>query len=83
MNGYRIRFWVESVTAALSGFLAIITLAWRDWIEATTGFSPDRHNGSFEWLLVAGLAVVSITCALLARAERRLRVDPAVGYPLS
>jgi hypothetical protein len=67
----RIRFWWESATAALTGFLAIVTLAWPDWIEETTGFSPDRHNGSFEWLIVAALAGVSIVSASLARAERR------------
>jgi hypothetical protein len=76
----RIRFWLESATAALTGFLAIVTFAWPDWIEATTGFSPDRHNGSFEWLLVAGLAAVSIASASFARAERRRRSAVAVGY---
>jgi hypothetical protein len=51
----RIRFWVEAGLAALSGFLGILTLFTRDWIEALTGFDPDNHNGSFEWMIVAML----------------------------
>jgi hypothetical protein len=67
----RIRFWLEVGLAVLSGSLAILTLFWRDWIEALTGFDPDHHNGSVEWAIVAGLAVISIVVALAARAEWR------------
>jgi hypothetical protein len=67
----RIRFWLEAGLAVLSGSLAILTLFWRDWIEALTGFDPDHHNGSLEWAIVAGLAVISIVVALAARAEWR------------
>jgi hypothetical protein len=71
MHGYRTRFWIESALCALAGFAAALTLVWRDWIEATTGFDPDRRNGSFEWLVVAALATFAIAFALLARGERR------------
>jgi hypothetical protein len=45
----RKRFWLEAGLAMLTGALAIITLFWRDWIEALTGFDPDHQNGSLEW----------------------------------
>jgi hypothetical protein len=75
MNAYRTRFWIESALSMLTGALAGLTLVWRDWIEATTGFSPDRGGGSFEWSIVAALATVSIASALLARRELH-RIDP-------
>ncbi len=67
----RLRFWVETGLAVLTGSLAILTLFWRDWIEALTGFDPDHHNGSVEWAIVAGLAIVCIVVAVAARAEWR------------
>jgi hypothetical protein len=67
----RIRFWFETGLALLSGSIAILTLFWHDWIEALTGFDPDYHNGSLEWAIVAGLAVISIVVALAARADWR------------
>jgi hypothetical protein len=67
----RIRFWLEAGLAVLSGSLAILTLFWHDWIEALTGIDPDHHNGSLEWAIIAGLAVISIVVALAARAEWR------------
>jgi hypothetical protein len=45
----RARFWAEAVLAWLSGFLAVLTLFWRNWIEAVTRTDPDRRNGSLEW----------------------------------
>lgn len=67
----RLRFWLETGLASLTGALAILTLFWRDWIEALTGFDPDHHSGSAEWGIVVGLAVVSVVLFLAARAEWR------------
>ena len=67
----RISFWFQTGLALLSGSIAIVTLFWRDWIEALTGFNPDYRNGSLESALVAGLAVMSIAFALTARTEWR------------
>ena len=76
----RICFWLEAVLAVLSGSLAILTLFWRDWIEALSGFDPDHHNGSLEWAIVAGLTVISIGVTLMARAEwRRPRTTVATS----
>jgi DMSO/TMAO reductase YedYZ heme-binding membrane subunit len=74
----RARFWLEAALASLCGFLAVLTLFWRDWIEATTGFSPDHHNGSVEWLIVAGLLLVCVLVGVAARAEWH-RARPAAA----
>jgi hypothetical protein len=72
VSGYRARFWIEAGLAAVAGMLAVVTLVWRDWIEALTGLDPDRHDGSLEWLIVAVLTVSAVVLAQLARRERRL-----------
>jgi hypothetical protein len=65
------RFWLEALLASLCGLLAILTLFWRDWIEASTSFDPDHHNGSLEWAIVTGLAAAAIIVAYVARTEWR------------
>lgn len=65
------RFWLEALLASLCGLLAILTLFWRDWIEATTNFDPDHHNGSLEWAIVAALAAAAIVVGLVAYTEWR------------
>jgi undecaprenyl pyrophosphate phosphatase UppP len=67
----RRRFYVETVLSAVAGVLGVLTLFWRDWIEALTGFDPDHHNGSFEWLIVIGLLLVAAVFGMLARTEWR------------
>jgi hypothetical protein len=78
----RVRFWLEAGLVVLSGAFAILTLFWRDRVEALTrlgpGLSPDKHNGSLDWAIVAGLAAVSIVVARAARAEWR-RPGPTVA----
>ena len=68
MGKVRTRFWIETGGAIASGVLAVLTLFWKDWIEVT-GWDPDNHSGSAEWLVVAVLAVASIGSALVARLE--------------
>jgi hypothetical protein len=68
-TGLRARFWAESAFGAGTGTLAVITLFWKDWIEAIFGVDPDRGNGSLEWLIVAALAVTTIALAAAARVE--------------
>jgi hypothetical protein len=67
----RVRFWFEAGLGSLCGFLAILTLFWRDWIEAMSGFDPDRHSGSLEWAVVAGLLLACVFVGLAARSEWR------------
>ena len=63
------RFWVEAGLAALCGFLAILKLFTRNWIEVFTGFNPDNNNGSFEWTIVAALFLACILLSIAARAD--------------
>ena len=64
-------FWVESVLAVVSAFLAVLTLVWPDWIEGVFGFDPDHGNGSFEWELVVVCCALTVLCSVLARRQWR------------
>jgi hypothetical protein len=33
----------------------VLTILWPDWIEALTGYDPDQHDGTVEWLIVLAL----------------------------
>jgi hypothetical protein len=57
-----------------------LTLFWRDWIEGLTGVDPDRHSGSLEWAIVAGLFGLCLAVAVVARTEwSRARPASALG----
>jgi undecaprenyl pyrophosphate phosphatase UppP len=67
---------LEIAIAALAGILGIVTIFWHDWIEALTGWDPDHHNGSFEWLIVVILLAVAIAVGVAARRDwRRFRLQ--------
>ena len=66
-------FAIKVGLAASSGFLAVLTLVEKDWIEVVFRIGPDGGNGSLEWLVVAILGVAAIAFGLLARAEWRAR----------
>lgn len=75
MGGNRSLFWAESVLAALNGALVVDTMISREWIEVVFGVDPDHGNGSLEWLIIAGVAILTILFALAARYEwRRLSI---------
>ena len=42
-----------------------------DWIEFVSGWNPDLHNGSVEWLIVVGLFFVTVVMFALAVTEWR------------
>jgi hypothetical protein len=58
--------------ALLAGVLGAITTFWHDWIEALTGWDPDHHSGSVEWLIVVALFTVAAAMGVLARHHWRL-----------
>jgi hypothetical protein len=67
----RRRFWIESLLAALSATLSVVTLVWHDWIEIVFGVDPDHGSGALEWLIVALAAGTAVAFAAIARAEWR------------
>ena len=72
MKPSKIRVRLETAIALLAGLLGVVTIFWHDWIEALTGWDPDHHNGSFEWLIVAGLLVIAAAMGTVARRHWRL-----------
>lgn len=72
MTRLKVRVRLEMAVALCAGILGLLTIFWHDWIEMLTGLDPDQHNGSAEWLLVAGLLAVSVAMGLVARRHWRL-----------
>jgi hypothetical protein len=72
MKPSKVRFRVETAVALFAGILGLLTAFWHDWIEALTGWDPDHHNGSAEWLIVAALLVVAAVLGALARRDWKL-----------
>jgi hypothetical protein len=70
-------FKIETTLAAVSGVLGVVTLFWRDWLEVT-GWDPDNHGGSVEWVIAIVFLASAITLGAMARREHRRSV-PAVG----
>ena len=70
---------VERVLGTVSGLLAVLTLLRGDWIETVFHVDPDGGSGSVEWAIVVGLAVLSVTCFVLARRGSRLREPTGVS----
>jgi hypothetical protein len=68
---FRIRFWVEAISASLTGFLAVITVISPDWIEFVSGWDPDQHDGSVEQMILAGACIVTAIIFALAVIEWR------------
>lgn len=62
---------LESFVAVAAGALGLVTIFWRDWVEALTGWDPDRHSGAAEWLIVAVLLTVAVISGLAARRGYR------------
>ena len=67
----RWRFWLETAMAIVTSILFVITLIRNDWIEIVFHVDPDKNNGTFEWLIVGALLLVTITLFILASYEWR------------
>jgi len=66
--------------AQCAGILGILIIFWHDWIEVLTGWDPDRHSGTVEWITVVGLLVAAVIMDLAARLHWRplTRVVPLI-----
>lgn len=69
----RARFWIEAALATITAVLFLVTLVWREWIEAVFRVDPDGGDGSLEWAIVGALFAASVTLGVMARAEWRRR----------
>jgi hypothetical protein len=72
MARLKVRVRLEMAVALAAGILGLVTIFWHDWIEMLTGWDPDQHNGSVEWILVAVLLAVAVAMGLVARRDWRL-----------
>jgi hypothetical protein len=72
MTPSRVRVRLEVIVALCAGILGILTIFWHDWIEALTGWDPDQHNGSVEWIVVGGLLAVAVVMGFAARRHWKL-----------
>lgn len=72
MKPSKTRAGMETAIALAAGPLGLITIIWHDWIEALTGWDPDQHNGTLEWLIVAALLAVAVIAGSAARRHWRL-----------
>jgi hypothetical protein len=70
-NALRRRFWLETGIAIITGILFVITLIRNNWFEIVFRVDPDNNNGTFEWLIVGALLLVTITLFILASYEWR------------
>ena len=68
----------ELATTCVSSVLAIITIAWPDWIELVFRTDPDRGSGALEILIAGLLIAVAVASALAVRAQIRGR-DAVAG----
>jgi hypothetical protein len=59
------------VLGCVAGFLAVLTVVWREWVEIVLHVDPDGGSGAVEWGIVGVLAVVSAGCLVWARVEGR------------
>ena len=76
LNG---RFWAELGLGLASTVFAVLTLAWRDWVEIVFKVDPDHHSGSLEWTIVAVAAAVTVIAFAAARFEWRKAATAAAA----
>jgi len=64
---------IESVLATVSGALLVLTLFWKDWIEAIFGVDPDAGSGQLEWMIGGLLIALTVTFSAFACGGWRRR----------
>ena len=69
----RARLYAEIGLATSSLVALVLTIVWREWIEALFGVEPDGGDGSAEWMVVLACTLVFLVSAASARVELRHR----------
>jgi hypothetical protein len=59
----------EVTSGGIAGFLYIATPFCPDWVEVASGWDPDQHKGSVDWIVAIALLVG--TLALVERSIPR------------
>jgi hypothetical protein len=70
---------VELGLGLASTLFAILTLAWKDWVEIVFKVDPDHHSGSLEWTIVAVAVAVTVIAVAAARFEWRKAATAAAA----
>jgi DMSO/TMAO reductase YedYZ heme-binding membrane subunit len=65
---------IERGLATVSGFLFVVTLLWREWIEILFGVDPDKGSGALEWAITLAFLAMTIAFTALAHHEQRRRL---------
>lgn len=76
-KGLRPWFYPEAILGIMTGVLFVVTLFYRDWIEALFHVDPDQGSGALELGIVVALLAVTVVMTLLARYEWRRAVAVA------
>jgi hypothetical protein len=61
----------ELATTCISSVMAILTIAWPDWIELVFRTNPDHGSGALEILIAGVLVGTAFASALAVRAKIR------------
>lgn len=76
MKRLRRRLRVEVVLAVVSAAVCVLTLAFPEWIEESTGLQPDAGSSALEWIVAGVFLAAALVSAVLARRDyRRLAAD--------
>jgi hypothetical protein len=59
----------ELAATCVSSMMAIVTIAWPNWIEQAFRTDPDHRSGALESLIAGLLIAVTVASALAARAQ--------------
>jgi hypothetical protein len=61
----------ERAATCVSSVMAIVTIAWPNWIELAIRTDPDHGGGALEILIAGLLIAVAVASAIAVRAQIR------------
>jgi len=61
----------ELAATFVSSLMAIVTIAWPEWIELVFRTDPDHGSGALEVLITGLLIAIAVASALSVRAQIR------------